>query len=105
MAPCLILHSNARATIQSIYVALQECRPDHDEVIATDSKCSMDKIAKHMRDPTLTVNDIHRPMLQAITELLVQRASNSVKTTLMKVKSHIGIQGNEQARPTCKCSS
>ena len=57
----------------------------------------MDKIAKHMRDPALTVNDIHRPMLQAITEMLMQRASNSVKTTLMKVKSHIGVQGNEQA--------
>ena len=86
-----------RAEAASIYVALQECRPDHDEVIATDSKCSMDKIAKHMRDPALTVNDIHRPMLQAITELLVQRASNCVKTTLMKVKSHIGVRGNEQA--------
>ena len=36
-------------------------------------------------------------MLQAITELLIKRASNSVKTTLMKVKSHTGIQGNEHA--------
>lgn len=27
-----------RAEVASIYVALQECRPDHDEVIATDSK-------------------------------------------------------------------
>ena len=50
-----------------------------------------------MRDPALTVNDIHRPMLQAKTELLIQRASTSVKTTLMKVKSHIGIRSNEQA--------
>ena len=58
-----------RAEAASIDVALQECRPDHDEVITTDSKCSMDKIAKHMKDPTLTVNGIHRPMLQAITEL------------------------------------
>ena len=57
----------------------------------------MDEKAKHMRDPALTVNDIHRPMLQAIMELLVQRASNSVKTALMKVKSYIGVQGNEQA--------
>lgn len=57
----------------------------------------MDKIAKHMRDPALAVNDIHRPMLQAIKEMLIQRASISVKTTLMKVKSHIGVQINEQA--------
>ena len=54
-----------RAEAASNYVALQECRPEHDDVIATDSKCSMDKIAKHMRDPAQTVNDIHRPMLQA----------------------------------------
>ena len=61
---------NNRAEAASISVALQECRPDHDEVIATDSKCSMDKIPKHMGDPALTVNDIHHPMLQAVTKLL-----------------------------------
>ena len=43
-------HTVNRAGAASIYVALQECRPDHDEDIATDSKCSMDKIAKHIRD-------------------------------------------------------
>ena len=36
-------------------------------------------------------------MLQAITELLIQRASKSVKTTLMNINSHTGVQGNEQA--------
>ena len=60
-----------RAEAASNYVALQECRPDNDEVIAIDSrsKCSMDKIANHVRDPALPVNDIHHPTLQAITEL------------------------------------
>ena len=64
---------------------------------ATDSKCSMDNIAMHMRDPALTVTDIYRPMLQAMTELLIQRANSSVKTALMKVESHTSIRGSEQA--------
>ena len=48
-----------RAEAASIHVTLQKCKPDHDEVIATNSKCSMYKIAKHMRDPALAESDIH----------------------------------------------
>ena len=57
----------------------------------------MDKIAKHLRDPALTKNDCHQPMLTAIVQLLVTRAQANLKTTLMTVKSHIGIKKNEMA--------
>ena len=89
--------TRAELAIAAIFVALRFCRPQNDEKIATDSKCSMDKIAKHLRDPKLTTNDCHQPMLQAIVQLLTDRARVGLQTTLMKVKSHIGIKGNEMA--------
>ena len=71
-----------------ILVAPRHCRPDQDEIIATDSKCSMDiKVAKHIRNPILTADDCHQPMLEAIANLLIRRARASLQTTLMKVKS------------------
>lgn len=86
-----------RAELAAIHVALQECRPNCDETIATDSKCSMDKFPKHLRNPMLTMDDIHQPLLEAISHQIMNRARHECKTTLRKVKSHIGIEGNEQA--------
>ena len=76
-----MLNTITRAELAAILVALRQCQGDRDETIATDSKCSMDKIAKHIRNPTLTTNDCHQPMLQAIVQLLVGRAKAGVKTT------------------------
>ena len=92
-----MLNTITRAELAAILVALRHCQGDRDEIIATDSKCSMDKVVKHIRNPTLTENDCHQPMLQAIVQLLVGRAKADLKTTLMKVKSHTGIKGNEMA--------
>ena len=66
-------------------------------MIATDSTCSIDKIAKHLRDRMPTINDLHQPMLQAIVNMLIERARNGDTTTILKVKSHIGIDGNKVA--------
>ena len=90
-----MLNMITRAELAAIVVALRECRPECDEI--TDSKCSMDKIAMHLRHPNMTVNDPHRPMLEASVQLLVHRACDAQYTRLMKVKSHIGVDGNEHA--------
>ncbi|DBA80398.1 TPA: hypothetical protein ACH3X2_007340 [Trebouxia sp. C0005] len=66
------LNTITRAELAAILVALRICRPHHDEKNATDSKCSMDKIARHLRDPKLTAYDCHQPILQAI-ELIEPR--------------------------------
>ena len=57
----------------------------------------MQKINKHLRAPAQTVDDCHRPTLEAIATLIVERAKSGQVTKLMKVKSHIGIHGNEMA--------
>ena len=57
----------------------------------------MQKINKHLRALAQTKDDCHRPLLQAITNLIVERAKAGLITKIMKVKSHIGIHGNEMA--------
>ena len=92
-----MLNTINRAELVAILVALRTCRPDQEECIATDSKCSMQKIARHLRDPASTRNDCHRPLVHEICKLLLQRARAGVRTDIVKVKSHIGIHGNEMA--------
>ena len=67
------------------------------ESIATDSKCSMQKNGMHLRSPSSTADDCHRPLLEAIRHEIMQRAQAGDETILLKVKSHIGIYGNEMA--------
>ena len=45
-----------RAELIAILVALRECRPSSNECIATDSRCFIQKIAKHVRLPSATVD-------------------------------------------------
>ena len=92
-----MLNTINRAELVAILVALRECRSYEDECIATDSRCSMQKINKHLRAPAQTKDDCHQPLLQAITTLIVERAKAGLLTKIMKVKSHIGIHGNEMA--------
>ena len=92
-----MLNTINRAELVAILVALRECRPDMNECIATDSRCSMQKIAKHLRLPSATKDDCHRPLVDEIARLIVQRARAGVETSIVKVKSHIGINGNEMA--------
>ena len=90
-----MLNTINRAELVAILVALRTCRPDQDECIATDSKCSMQKTARHLREPASTMNDCHRPLVHEICKLVLQRARAGVRTDIVKVKSHIGIHGTE----------
>lgn len=47
--------------------------------------------------PSATVEDCHRPLVAEIVRLIVQRARAGVDTSIVKVKSHVGINGNEMA--------
>jgi len=51
----------------------------------------------HLRSPSPTVGDCHRPLLEAIGHELMQRARAGDETILLKVNSHIGIHGNKMA--------
>ena len=94
-----MLNTINRAELVALLIAVRHCRPEVKESIATDSKCSIQKIGMHLRSPSSTVDDCHRPLLEAIGHEIMQRAQAGLETILLKVKSHIGIHGNEMAKP------
>ena len=68
-----------------------------DCIIATDSKASRQVIHKQIHNPSGNQLSTHKDLLEALTAMLHARAAAGLHTTLLKVKSHIGIDGNEAA--------
>ena len=79
-----------RAELIALYTALR-----HDcTVIATDSLVSIYQIRKQIHRPQDHSLHLHQHLLQAIADCIVN-SPNPIH--LVKVKSHIGIVGNEEA--------
>ena len=73
-----------------------------DEIIANDSQASICMIAKYMDSPQTLQQCKHKVMLEDIVAKLLARARKGLQTRILqtrilKVKSHIGIQGSEEA--------
>ena len=82
----------------AILVALQEMKDTQShETIATDSQASMFMIHKHLYEPHKHAENKHKAILQRTVAILLHRAAIGSETTFLKVKSHIGIAGNEAA--------
>ena len=54
-------------------------------------------IDKHMRGPSLHKECNHEGLLSLIVQELAKKAREGVHVQLLKVKPHIGIEGNEKA--------
>ena len=91
-----VTNTITRAELIALLHALNRTR-DADETIATDSLTSMHLIKGHLTDPQRYTFHKHRHLLEEITGRLVQRSRKGLHTTMLKVKSHIGIAGNEAA--------
>ena len=63
----------------------------------TDCNISMQKMCKQSDSPHQTKDYCHQSMLEAIVALVIGREQTGRLTRIMKVKSHIGIHGNEMA--------
>ena len=91
-----------RAELVAIWAALFHDStlpsPTLDLTIFTDSLCSLDLIKLVLFRPQDIEEKIHLPLLLTIRDLLLSRAKIPFsKTHFQKVKSHIGIIGNEMA--------
>ena len=80
----------------AIYAALQEVGP-HDCTIATDSLASMFSINRALRDDPCHNESPHAVLLIEIAKLILHRSQLNLRTAIIKVKSHTGIQGIEMA--------
>ena len=95
-------HTGVANTIQraepvGIFKALQVDHSGPNLMICTDSLASMFLIDKHMRCPSLHKECKHEELLSLIVEELAKKAREGVHVQLLKVKSHIGIEGNVKA--------
>lgn len=89
-----------RAELSALHLALtlQEVVTYEEELtIYTDSLCSIQMINKIIREPRRMKESKHLEMLQAIAMALKLRAKAGGTTTIHKVKSHSGVEGNDQA--------
>ena len=68
-----------------------------DEILATDSQAIMQLISKELHSPEKNTECKHRVLVRAVVDKLLHRARAGLKTSIVKVKSHIGIRGNERA--------
>ena len=100
IAPCGDGPTNTttRAELVAIYAVLRHVQADAgDCIIATDSKASMQAIHKHIHNPMGNQLNTHKTLLDAIAAELRLRALRGLHTSIIKVKSHIGIVGYEMA--------
>jgi ribonuclease HI len=80
-----------------VHATSKTCSNMRDEVIATDSLCSLHMITRGLRQPHTLRTNKHRDLIRTIIRHLEARASSGLHTTLLKVKSHSGISGNDAA--------
>ena len=80
-----------------IFKALQVDHAGPNLMICTDSLASMYMIDKHMRCSSLHKECKHEELLSLIVEELTKKAREGLHVQLLKVKSHIAIEGNEKA--------
>ena len=78
-----------RAELAAIYAVL-----DHSDNILTDSAAAIHLIRQAVDRPHLIADHLHGPLLLAIVEKIGQKPNI---THIRKVKSHLGIVGNEMA--------
>ena len=68
-----------------------------DVTILTDSMTSLHLIRKAIRSPMRLQDNKHHELLEEIVNILIERSEANLRTTIGKVKAHVGIHGNEQA--------
>ena len=69
-----MLNTINKAKLVALLIAVRHCRPRVKETVASDLKCSMQKIGMQLTSPSSTVDDRHIPLLKAIGHEIMQRA-------------------------------
>jgi ribonuclease HI len=88
-----------RAELSAIHQALIVANKDRPQSVAiyTDSLCSIYAIHATMHNPTHNWKKAQQAILAEIQAKLIELACAGVEVHIRKVKSHIGITGNEEA--------
>ena len=90
-------HTNNRAELVALQVALLTFPADQDTTIYTDSLCSIQNIRQMLDKPHMMRESKHRALVEQIVQIMAQRAMAGGHTYMKKVRSHTGIHGNDEA--------
>lgn len=88
------------AAIFEVVVRILE--DDENAVIFTDSAWAIHMLRRAVWEPHTVVGTLHGQLLWQAARFMVSRANNGVATSILKVKAHTGIQGNEEADKAAK---
>ena len=88
------MNTPLRAELSAIHHVLSTYEANQDISLFTDSKTSLECILSLLYNPQRFKTHKHKHLLQSIIRTLLLRPG---KTSLHKVKAHVGIHGNEQA--------
>jgi len=91
-----------RAEMAAIYAALHDGRDRETVNILTDSQVSIHWILNEIHRPMRTAKLMHREILQAVADLIVERDGKGYNTFIGKVKAHAGVRGNDLADAAAK---
>ena len=94
--------TNNRAELVAIHMALQDAPLTDTVTIYTDSLCSIQSIRKMIDFPMRMTESKHKELLESIARLLMSRAQQQSTTQILKVRSHSGIKGNDEADAIAK---
>ena len=86
-----------RAELAALLYALRRWQDSTDMTIVTDSQSSMQGINAQLRDPNDHKYHVHKHMLKANADMILDRAELGRHTSILKVKSHTAIDGNDWA--------
>jgi ribonuclease HI len=90
------LHTINTAELAAIHKALR-LHNNKPVTIMTDSQVSLYLIRRALYEPTSLRYKTHYNMLMEIRQDIIERVNKGLSTQLLKVKSHIGVPGNEMA--------
>ena len=100
-----LTYTMTRAELAAIQAALTTSPPAHNIHILTDSLASIYMISNKIYKPSKQFGHCSKDILQDIVDLIRIRGTEGGKTTIGKIKAHIGYIGNEMADQAAKAAT
>ena len=75
---------------------------DEHATIFTDSQWVIHMLSRAVWEPASIEGNLHGQLLQGASRQIVARANNGIRTSILKVKAHTGVVGNEGADSAAK---
>ena len=94
-----------RAELAAIQAALSTVPPTQDIHILTDSLAAIYMLGNKIYRPAKQLGHCSKDILQDIVDLIRSRGLEGSKTTIGKIKAHIGCVGNEMADQAAKSAA